>query len=88
MRPRRNTFSQNIRARSAELLNKQLTSAIDLDLQVKQAHWEVPERPDGGQKVHPRIDHLRHVPPDLSISPGKAYARITPKLVVDRPSVP
>ena len=44
MRPRRNIFSQNIRARSAELLNKQLTSAIDLDVQVKRAPWDVPER--------------------------------------------
>ncbi len=36
-----NTLSENIRAQSAALLNKNLASAIDLHAQVKQAHWNV-----------------------------------------------
>jgi starvation-inducible DNA-binding protein len=39
--PTRNTLSQNIRARSVDLLNKNLATAIDLHAQVKQAHWNV-----------------------------------------------
>jgi starvation-inducible DNA-binding protein len=41
MHPTRNTLSQNIRARSVDLLNKNLATAIDLHSQVKQAHWNV-----------------------------------------------
>src|SRR6185437_7986506 len=36
-----NTLSENIRAKSVELLNKHLAAAIDLHGQVKQAHWNV-----------------------------------------------
>lgn len=36
-----NTLSENIRAQSVALLNKNLASAIDLHAQVKQAHWNV-----------------------------------------------
>src|SRR5437016_3230884 len=36
-----NTLSENIRCKSAELLNKHLAAAIDLHAQVKQAHWNV-----------------------------------------------
>ncbi len=36
-----NTLSENIRSRSAELLNRHLAAAIDLHAQVKQAHWNV-----------------------------------------------
>jgi starvation-inducible DNA-binding protein len=36
-----NTLSQNVRAKSIELLNKHLAAAIDLHGQVKQAHWNV-----------------------------------------------
>ena len=36
-----NTLSENVRAKSIELLNKHLAAAIDLHGQVKQAHWNV-----------------------------------------------
>ncbi len=36
-----NTLSENIRAQSIELLNKNLAAAIDLHGQTKQAHWNV-----------------------------------------------
>src|SRR4029077_2162419 len=36
-----NTLSENIRTKSAELLNRHLAAAIDLHAQVKQAHWNV-----------------------------------------------
>jgi hypothetical protein len=36
-----NTLSENIRFKSAELLNRHLAAAIDLHAQVKQAHWNV-----------------------------------------------
>ena len=32
---------ENIRAQSVELLNKHLAAAIDLHVQVKQAHWNM-----------------------------------------------
>jgi starvation-inducible DNA-binding protein len=41
MQPTHNTLSENIRARSLQLLNKHLAAAIDLHSQVKQAHWNV-----------------------------------------------
>lgn len=41
MRQTKNTLSQNIRARSVELLNRHLAASIDLQAQVKQAHWNV-----------------------------------------------
>jgi starvation-inducible DNA-binding protein len=37
----RNTLSENIRSQSVELLNKHLAASIDLQAQVKQAHWNV-----------------------------------------------
>jgi starvation-inducible DNA-binding protein len=37
----RNTLSENIRTRSAALLNRHLAAAIDLQGQVKQAHWNL-----------------------------------------------
>jgi len=36
-----NTLSENIRTKSAELLNRHLAAAIDLHAQIKQAHWNV-----------------------------------------------
>jgi starvation-inducible DNA-binding protein len=36
-----NTLSENIRAQSVGLLNKNLAAAIDLQAQMKQAHWNV-----------------------------------------------
>lgn len=41
MQSTRNTLSQNIRSQSIELLNKHLAAAIDLQAQLKQAHWNV-----------------------------------------------
>ena len=41
MYPTHNTLSENIRAQSVELLNKHLAASIDLQAQVKQAHWNV-----------------------------------------------
>lgn len=37
----RNTLSENVRAASIDLLNKHLSASIDLEAQVKQAHWNV-----------------------------------------------
>jgi starvation-inducible DNA-binding protein len=41
MQPTHNTLSENVRAQSAELLNRHLAAAIDLHGQLKQAHWNV-----------------------------------------------
>lgn len=41
MRQTHNTLSEDIRAQSVELLNKHLAASIDLQAQVKQAHWNV-----------------------------------------------
>jgi starvation-inducible DNA-binding protein len=41
MRHTYNSLSENVRAKSIELLNKHLAAAIDLHGQVKQAHWNV-----------------------------------------------
>lgn len=49
-----NTLSENIRAQSAELLNRQLAAAIDLHGQVKQAHWNV--RGPGFMAIHELFD--------------------------------
>lgn len=51
-----NTLSENIRAQSAELLNKHLAAAIDLHGQVKQAHWNV--RGAGFMAVHELFDDV------------------------------
>lgn len=37
----RNSLSENVRAQSARLLNRHLAAAIDLQAQLKQAHWNV-----------------------------------------------
>lgn len=37
----RNSLSENVRSKSAALLNRNLAAAIDLHAQVKQAHWNV-----------------------------------------------
>jgi starvation-inducible DNA-binding protein len=37
----RNTLSENVRSKSAAILNRHLAAAIDLHAQVKQAHWNV-----------------------------------------------
>lgn len=41
MHPTHNTLSENIRGQSIEALNKHLAASIDLQAQVKQAHWNV-----------------------------------------------
>ncbi len=56
MHPTHNTLSENIRARSVELLNKHLAAAIDLHGQVKQAHWNV--RGPGFIAVHTLFDKV------------------------------
>ncbi len=43
----RNTLSENVRSKSAALLNAHLAAAIDLHAQVKHAHWNV----RGGQFI-------------------------------------
>jgi starvation-inducible DNA-binding protein len=43
----RNTLSENVRSKSAAILNRHLAAAIDLHAQVKQAHWNV----RGGQFI-------------------------------------
>ena len=52
----RNTLSQNVRAKSIELLNKHLAAAIDLQAQIKQAHWNV--RGPGFIGVHELFDQV------------------------------
>lgn len=41
MHTARNTLSKNVRALSVELFNKSFSASIDLEAQVKQAHWNV-----------------------------------------------
>ncbi|MEO6609752.1 MAG: DNA starvation/stationary phase protection protein Dps [Aestuariivirga sp.] len=41
MQSTHNTLTESIRAQSVEILNKHLAAAIDLQAQVKQAHWNV-----------------------------------------------
>lgn len=59
-----NTLSENIRARSVELLNRHLAAAIDLHAQVKQAHWNV--RGPGFIGVHELFDRLAGTVEDWS----------------------
>lgn len=56
MQPTRNTLSENIRAQSIELLNKNLAAAIDLHAQMKQAHWNV--RGPGFIAIHELFDKV------------------------------
>ena len=41
MHPTRNDLPESVRAQVARLLNERLADAIDLQLQAKQAHWNV-----------------------------------------------
>jgi starvation-inducible DNA-binding protein len=41
MQHTKNTLSENIRAKSVALLNRHLAASIDLQAQVKEAHWNV-----------------------------------------------
>lgn len=41
MQPTRNTLPEDIREQAVDILNKHLAAAIDLQSQVKQAHWNV-----------------------------------------------
>ena len=54
-----NTLSENIRFKSAELLNRHLASAIDLHAQVKQAHWNV--RGPAFIAIHELLDKVADV---------------------------
>ena len=56
MQPTHNTLSENIRARSVELLNKHLAATIDLHAQVKHAHWNV--RGPGFIAIHELFDRV------------------------------
>ena len=56
MQPTRNTLSENIRAQSVGLLNKHLAAAIDLQAQMKQAHWNV--RGPGFIAIHTLFDKV------------------------------
>lgn len=56
MHPTHNTLSENIRAQSIELLNRHLAASIDLQAQVKQAHWNV--RGPGFIAVHELFDDV------------------------------
>jgi starvation-inducible DNA-binding protein len=56
MHPTHNTLSENVRAKSIELLNKHLAAAIDLHGQVKQAHWNV--RGPAFIAMHELFDHV------------------------------
>lgn len=51
-----NTLSENIRTRSVDLLNRHLAAAIDLQAQLKQAHWNV--RGPGFIAIHALFDKL------------------------------
>lgn len=51
-----NTLSENIRTRSVDLLNRHLSAAIDLQGQLKQAHWNV--RGPGFIAIHELFDKL------------------------------
>ncbi len=52
----RNTLSENIRAQSVGLLNRHLAAAIDLQAQMKQAHWNV--RGPGFIAIHTLFDKV------------------------------
>jgi starvation-inducible DNA-binding protein len=56
MQNTKNTLSENVRAKSIELLNRHLAAAIDLQAQVKQAHWNV--RGPGFIAVHELFDKV------------------------------
>lgn len=56
MQPTHNTLHSDIRAKSVELLNKQLAAAIDLHAQAKQAHWNV--RGPGFMAIHQLFDKV------------------------------
>jgi starvation-inducible DNA-binding protein len=59
-----NTLSENIRSKSAELLNRHLAAAIDLHAQVKQAHWNV--RGPAFIAIHELFDKVADVVEDYS----------------------
>jgi starvation-inducible DNA-binding protein len=54
-----NTLSENIRFKSAEVLNRHLAAAIDLHAQVKQAHWNV--RGPAFIAIHALLDAVAEV---------------------------
>jgi starvation-inducible DNA-binding protein len=54
-----NTLSEKVRTQSVELLNKHLAASIDLQAQVKQAHWNV--RGPGFIAIHELFDEVAEV---------------------------
>lgn len=52
----RNSLSENIRAQSVGILNRHLAAAIDLQAQLKQAHWNV--RGPGFIAIHELFDQV------------------------------
>ncbi|PZR85756.1 MAG: DNA starvation/stationary phase protection protein Dps [Hyphomicrobiales bacterium] len=69
-----NTLSENIRAKSVELLNRRLAAAIDLHGQVKQAHWNV--RGPGFIAVHELFDKVADTVEDYSDTPAERSAAL------------
>jgi starvation-inducible DNA-binding protein len=59
-----NTLSENVRAKSIQLLNKHLAAAIDLHGQAKQAHWNV--RGPAFIAVHKLFDEVADSAEDYS----------------------
>jgi starvation-inducible DNA-binding protein len=59
MQSTHNTLSESIRAQSVEVLNKQMTAAVDLHAQMKQAHWSV--RGPGFIAIHELFDMVSMV---------------------------
>ena len=56
MQQTHNTLPEAVRAQSVEILNKHLAASIDLQAQVKQAHWNV--RGPGFIAVHELFDKV------------------------------
>ena len=59
MQSTHNTLTESIRAQSVEVLNKQMTAAVDLHAQMKQAHWNV--RGPGFIAIHELFDKVSMV---------------------------
>ena len=72
MHPTRNTLSESVRGQSAEILNLHLSAAIDLQSQLKQAHWNV--RGPGFLAVHTLFDSVsKAVDAFAEVGPGNHF---------------
>lgn len=74
MRHTHNTLSENIRAKSIELLNKHVAVAIDLHGQVKHAHWNV--RGPAFIAIHELFDEIADEVEDYSDALAKRSAAV------------